>query len=340
MSDPTARALTLLSLLQTHRHWSGAELAERLGVSARTVRRDVDRLRELGYPVEAVPGVDGGYQLAAGAHLPPLVVDDDEAVALAIGLRAAAGASIEGIEETTLRVMAKLEQILPDHVRRRVDALNANVESLRWTPTAVVPPASLGLLAQACRDREEVRFDYTRRDGETSARLVQPVQLVSVGHRWYLVAWDVRRIEWRTFRIDRMAEPRLGGVRFEPREPPGGSAADFVAAGLRQAITAHEATIDVTGPEEHLAARRHWYGAEVTATGDGRRRLWLRSESLDWLAGMIAIFAMLFDVTIVEAPDAAVAMLAGGAGRLGAATGQRTATSAGSETWTNELPLM
>ncbi|MEM9132305.1 MAG: YafY family protein [Actinomycetota bacterium] len=316
MSDPTARALTLLSLLQTHRHWSGAELADRLGVSARTVRRDVDRLRELGYPVEAMPGVDGGYQLAAGAHLPPLVVDDDEAVALAIGLRAAAGASIEDIGDTTLRVMAKLEQILPDHVRRRIDAVNANVESLRWAPTTVVPPASLGLLAQACRDREEVRFEYTRNDGEISSRLVQPLQLVSVGQRWYLVAWDVRREDWRTFRIDRMEEPRLGGVRFEPKELPSDSPAEYVAAGLRQAFAVHEATIDLTGPEDGFAAMRHWYGAEVTEVAEGRRRLWLRSESLDWLAGMVAIFATLFDVTIVGAPAEAVAMLRHGARRL------------------------
>lgn len=316
MSDPTGRALTLLSLLQTHRHWSGAELADRLGVSARTVRRDVDRLRELGYPVEAVPGVDGGYQLAAGAHLPPLILDDDEAVALAIGLRAAAGASIEGIEDTTVRVMAKLEQILPDHLRRRVDALNSNVESLRWSPTSVVPPASLGLLAQACRDREEVRFDYVRRDGEASARLVQPLQLVSVGHRWYLVAWDVRRTDWRTFRIDRMDEPRLAGVRFEPKELPADTAAEFVAAGFDQAA-AHEATIDVTGPEAGLAAMTHWYGADVITTGEGHRRLLIRTDALDWLAGMIATFSTQFDVAVVDAPAEAVAMLTDGARRLG-----------------------
>ena len=133
MSDPTARTLSLLSLLQTHRHWSGYELASRLGVSERTVRRDVDRLRDLGYPVLASPGVDGGYQLAAGAHVPPLVVDDDEAVALAVGLHTAAGSGVEGIDETTVRVMAKLEQILPEHLRRRVDALASNVEVLRWS---------------------------------------------------------------------------------------------------------------------------------------------------------------------------------------------------------------
>ncbi len=316
MSDPTARALTLLSLLQTHRHWSGSELADRLGVSARTVRRDVDRLRELGYPVEAAPGIDGGYQLAAGAHLPPLVVDDDEAVALAIGLRAAAGASIEDIEETTLRVMAKLEQILPAHVRRRVEALNTNVESLRWNPTVVVPPASLGLLAGACRDREEVRFDYTRRDGEASARLVQPLQLVSVGHRWYLVAWDVRRNDWRTFRIDRMEEPRLGGVRFEPRELPGGSAADFVSAGLKQATATHVAAVELRGDEGEMAANRHWYGADVIAEGDGLRRLRLRADSHAWLASMIAMFATQFDVVIIDAPAEALAMLDGATARL------------------------
>ena len=317
MSDPTARALRLLSLLQTHRHWSGPDLAERLGVSARTVRRDVDRLRSLGYPVEAAPGLDGGYQLAAGAHLPPLVVDDDEAVALAIGLRAAAGASIEGIEDTTLRVMAKLEQILPDHVRRRVDALNSNVESLRWTPTTVVPPSSLGLLAQACRDREEVRFDYTRRDGEASARLVQPLQLVSVGQRWYLVAWDVRRTDWRTFRIDRMEEPRLAGVRFPPRELPGVTPAEFVADGLRRAPAAHEATVELTGPEERLADMPHWYGAVVLEEAEGRRRLRLKSDSIDWLAGNIAIFSMSFDVRIVEAPAEVMVTLRAGVGRLG-----------------------
>ncbi len=321
MSDPTARALRLLSLLQTHRHWSGPDLAERLGVSARTVRRDVDRLRSLGYPVEAAPGLDGGYQLAAGAHLPPLVVDDDEAVALAIGLRAAAGASIEGIEDTTLRVMAKLEQILPDHVRRRVDALNSNIESLRWTPTTVVPPSSLGLLAQACRDREEVRFGYTRRDGEASARLVQPLQLVSVGQRWYLVAWDVRRADWRTFRIDRMEEPRLAGVRFPTRELPGDTPAEFVADGLRRASAAHEATVVLTGPEERLGAMPHWYGAVVLEEVDGRRRLRLKSDSIDWLAANIAIFSTSFDLQLVEVPPEVLTMLRTGAARLDGATG-------------------
>ena len=318
MSDPTARTLALLSLLQTHRHWSGAELAERLRVSERTVRRDVDRLRELGYPVAASPGVDGGYQLAAGAHLPPLLVDDDEAVALAVGLRAAAGAAIEGIEETTVRVMAKLEQILPDRLRRRVDALNSNVDVLRWAPRDHVPAASLTTLAQACRDREEVRFEYTRRDGESARRLVQPLQLVSVGQRWYLVAWDVRRTDWRTFRVDRMEAPQLAGARFTPRDLPAASAAEFVAAGLRSATQQHEAVVRVDGDPERVAAMSHWFGGQMTPVGDDRTRLRIGSDALEWLASMVAILATSFDVTVEEAPPEVHALLADAARRLSA----------------------
>lgn len=320
MSDPTGRALALLSLLQTHRHWSGSELAQRLGVSERTVRRDVDRLRELGYPVDATPGVDGGYQLAAGAHLPPLVVDDEEAVALAVGLRTAAGAAIDGIEETTIRVMAKLEQILPDRLRRRVDALNSNVEVLRWTPRVHVPAASLSTLAQACRDHEEARFDYTRRDGESARRLVQPHQLVSVGQRWYLVAWDVRRGDWRTFRLDRMEDVQLAGARFAPRALPAQSAADFVAAGLRSITQQHEAVIRVDGDPERVAAMSHWFGGQMTPVGDDATRLRVGADAVEWLASMIAILATSFDVTVEEAPAEVYEVLAAAAVRLRAAT--------------------
>src|SRR5436189_1768994 len=166
MAGPASRVLQLLSLLQTHKFWPGTELAEHLEVSPRTVRRDVDRLRERGYPVDATPGVAGGYRLAAGAHLPPLLLDDDEAVAIAVGLGAAAGASIEGIEETSVRALAKLEQVLPDRLRRRVNAVHTNVSSMRWGgDQATVDADALAVLALACRDNEQVRFDYTRRDG-------------------------------------------------------------------------------------------------------------------------------------------------------------------------------
>lgn len=322
MTDPTGRALTLLSLLQTHRYWPGVELADRLGVTERTVRRDVDRLRDLGYPVEATPGVGGGYQLAAGSHLPPLVVDDDEAVALAVGLRAAAGASIEGIEDTTLRVIAKLEQILPDHLRRRVDALNSNLETLRWAPRNTVPAASLGVLAQACRDHEEVRFDYIRRDGEASNRLVRPFQLVTVGQRWYLVAWDVRRTDWRTFRIDRMENPRAAGVRFEPLSLPADSAAAFVEAAIQTVNVTYQATVIVTAPTERIEATHHWFGAqmEVESLGGDRHRLQLGVDALEWLVSIIAILATSYPIEIEDAPPEVRELIAGAANRLGGAS--------------------
>ena len=207
-----ARLLRLLDLLQSRPDWTGTELAERLAVTTRTVRKDVTRLRDLGYPVDANPGVAGGYRLAAGAHLPPLLLDDDEAVAVAIGLRAAAHAGIVGIEETSMRAVAKLEQMLPNRLRRRVSALQSAVESVRWgAPDALVETETLAVFSQACRDTEQVRFDYADKEGKESRRLVEPHKLVTVGQRWYLVAWDVRRDDWRTFRVDRTrAAPRRG----------------------------------------------------------------------------------------------------------------------------------
>src|SRR5690349_24438657 len=235
VQDPTARALRLLSLLQTYKFWSGSELAERLEVSSRTLRRDIDRLRVLGYPVDATPGAAGGYRLAAGSHLPPLVLDDDEAVAIAVGLRTAAGASVEGIEETSVRALAKLEQVLPDRLRRRVNAVHANVTQLRWEgEQSTFDTEVLAVLALACRDNEQVYFEYRSRTGDETSRLVEPHQLVSAGRRWYLVGWDVRRVDWRTFRLDRLDTPRLGGVRFRPRELPTGDAAAYVAESMAQ----------------------------------------------------------------------------------------------------------
>lgn len=233
-NDPTGRALQLLTLLQTHRLWSATELAERLEITERTVRRDVDRLRELGYRVEATPGRDGGYRLAAGAHLPPLVFDDEEAVAVAVGLRAAAGATISGIEDASLRALAKVEQALPDRLRRQVSALNHSVISLQRAhrDDLAVDPEALSALASACRNHEEVRFDYRRPDGDDSRRLVEPHQLLSAGHLWYLIGWDLRRTDWRTFRLDRLSEVKLAGVRFTPRNIPGGDAAAFFAASV------------------------------------------------------------------------------------------------------------
>jgi len=317
VADSTARTLALLALLQTRRQWAGRELAERLGVSERTVRRDVDRLRELGYSVDAAPGVAGGYRLAVGTELPPLLFDDDEAVALAVGLRAAASATIEGIEETAVRIMAKLEQILPDRLRRRVDAVHGNVSMLRWAPTAaLVPSSALATLTQACRDNEEVRFEYRRRDGDDSRRLVRPHQLVVVGRRWYLVAWDVRRDGWRTFRLDRMGRPDLAGVRFAPLDPPSGGAEEFVRRSLASAPRTHRARVLVTGPDGDVRAVGVHLDAEVEALPDGRAALTLATDSAVWLASMIAMLATSFDVEVAEAPDEVGELLAAAGRRL------------------------
>lgn len=320
MTDPTSRVLELLTLLQTHRHWKGQELADRLGVSERTVRRDVDRLRQLGYAVDAEPGSDGGYRLAVGAHVPPMMFDDDEAIALVVGLRSTAVAAIAGIEDTSVALLSKLDTILPDRLRRRVDALRTSVVMMGAAPSAItVSPDALAVLSQGCRDSEEVRFDYARRDGEESRRLVQPHQLVSAGRRWYLVAWDVRRGDWRTFRVDRMAQPVLAGARFVRREIPGGDAAEFVRAGLRLAITAAEATVVVHASTGEVDAVRRWLDADATALDESRSELVLRADSDEWLASMIAMLATYHRVELVAAGDAVRALLAATAKRLTAA---------------------
>src|SRR4051794_33859937 len=301
-ADPTERALLLLSLLQTHRFWPGEELTGRLGVSARTLRRDVDRLRSLGYPVDATPGTGGGYRLGTGAHLPPLLLDDDEAVAIAVGLRSAASASIDGMEDTAVRALAKLEEVLPDRLRRRVLAVHTNVASLQWSDGPVVDADALAVLALACRDREQVRFEYRRRDGDDSSRLVEPYQLVSAGRRWYLVAWDVRRDDWRTFRLDRLERARLAGVRGATRQLPGGDAAAFVAESIRTMPLPHSAVLEVDGDADAVRAMLHWSDAEVDRVGDGRVRVRIGSGSneallrvVTWLAGRYAV--------VVREPD-------------------------------------
>ena len=309
-NDPTGRALHLLSLLQTHRMWRGAELAERLEVTERTVRRDVDRLRDLGYPVDATPGADGGYRLAVGAHLPPLLLDDDEAVAVAVGLRSAAGAAISGIEETSLQALAKIEQLLPDRLRRRVSALGSSVTAMRWSPsdTAVIDPNALAVLAGACRDHEEVRFDYRRRDGEDSRRLVEPHQMVTAGRRWYLVAWDLRRDDWRTFRLDRLSNAALAGRRFTAREIPGGDAADFVATSLSSIPREIEALVAVAAPYTQVEDVLRWTEHSLVETEPDTCVVRIRTENLDWLVLTIAHIALTARATVIEPDDVADAV--------------------------------
>ncbi|MEV4836377.1 YafY family protein [Nonomuraea sp. NPDC049486] len=247
MLETSARLLRLLSLLQTRPAWTGAELAERLQVSPRTVRYDIGKLRGLGYPVHATPGLAGGYRLGAGAELPPLLLDDEEAVAVAVGLRTAG--AVEGIEETSLRALAKLEQVLPDRLRRRVRALHAATVSLAPGGPAV-PAETLTAVATACRDRHRLRFDYRTHDGSVRMRDVEPYRLVHTGRRWYLIGWDVERDDWRTFRVDRIALRTPGGPRFTPREAP---PASMVPKGVDTALMRHRARVTVHAPASAIA---------------------------------------------------------------------------------------
>src|SRR3954449_1139939 len=263
MSETSSRLLELLSLLQGRRDWPGNELADRLDVSARTIRRDMERLRQLGYPVESLTGPAGGYRLRAGSAMPPLLLDDDEAIAIAVGLRTATRASVTGIEETAVRALVKLEQVLPAHLRRRVAALGSATITLPVSgPT--VDAQHLTVIATACRDSECLRFGYRARDGTESRREVEPHSLVNRGRRWYLVAWDRRRADWRTFRLDRLAGPASAGLRFTPRKLPAKDAAAFVAQSMADRPHRFEAVVLLHATAEEITSRvpRYWGAIE------------------------------------------------------------------------------
>ncbi|MFJ4771213.1 helix-turn-helix transcriptional regulator [Streptomyces uncialis] len=294
MLDTSARLLRLLSLLQAHREWSGTELADRLGVTTRTVRRDVDRLRELGYPVHADAGVSG-YRLGAGTKLPPLLLDDEEAVAVAVGLRTAAGGTVEGIAESSVRALAKLEQVLPPRLRHRVRTLGAMTVPLP-DGGPVVPPDTLTAIAAACRDHESLRFDYRSHDGTESRREAQPHRLVSSGRRWYLVAYDPSRAGWRTFRVDRMTPRTPGGPRFVPREPPADDLARFASRGLSTAPYRYQGRFTVYAPAARIAERVSPSAATVGPLDAGSCSVTAGSDSLDELALWIALLDAPFEV--------------------------------------------
>lgn len=295
MANTSSRTLRLLSLLQANRYWPGAELADRLGVSARTLRRDIDRLRELGYPIDAHRGVDGGYELAAGAALPPLAIDDDEAVALAIGLRAAAQGAVAGIEESSIRALAKILQVMPPLLRRRVDAFNAVTVPAVWNAGPTVDAAVLTTVAQACRDEERMRFSYTGRSAERTERHVEPHRLVSLGRRWYLVAYDLGRNDWRTFRLDRLDEPHRTGARFRTRELPAEDAASFVRAGIERAPAAHTVEALIHAPAAKVRSTLGQWGS-VEVLDEERCRLLMTTDTLDWPALALGAVGAEFEV--------------------------------------------
>jgi predicted DNA-binding transcriptional regulator YafY len=304
VNDPTARTLRLLSLLQTYKFWPGADLAQELDVSSRTLRRDIDRLRELGYPVEATPGVAGGYRLASGAHMPPLLLDDDEAVAIAIGLRAAAGASVDGIEDTSLRALAKLEQVLPPRLRRQVTTLQDVTQSVtRRRPGPTIDPSTLTELARLVREHFTLRFDYSDRKNEATQRRAEPYRIVNAGARWYVVAWDLDRADWRTFRLDRLDAPRPTGVRGPARDLPGGDAA-LVARSIERTVARHRAVVTLHAPEAVVLDRLGpWPQAEVEPLPGGACRLRTHADSLETLAVLVAQLDV--DFTVVEPPELA-----------------------------------
>jgi predicted DNA-binding transcriptional regulator YafY len=299
MANTSSRTLRLLSLLQTHRYWGGVELAGRLDVSVRTLRRDVDRLRELGYPVEAGRGVGGGYQLAPGASLPPLVLDDDEAVALAVGLHTAAQGSLTGIAEASVRALAKVVQVMPRGLRRRVEAVRSATVAPVWGDQPTIDPEALVVLAQACRDDERVTFGYQTADGRANDRRIEPAQLVQIGRRWYLVGYDLDRGAWRSFRLDRMQRPERTGKRFAPRPLPGGNAAAFVEAGRRRSGQ-HRVGVELAADVDAVRARiGPW--CEVTELDGGRCRVELTADSLEWAAFAVGVTGA--EVTGCDSPE-------------------------------------
>jgi predicted DNA-binding transcriptional regulator YafY len=316
VANTSSRTLRLLSLLQTHRYWPGTELADRLGVSVRTLRRDVDRLRELGYPVEAHRGVDGGYQLAAGAAMPPLVLDDEEAVALAVGLQAAAQGGVAGVAEASVRALAKVVPVMPPRLRRRVDALRTATVPASFTGGPAVDPGVLTSVAQACRDAERLEFGYDAADGTRTDRLVEPFRLVPLGRRWYLVAYDLHRHDWRSFRLDRLDAPRRTGARFLPRKLPADDAAEFVRARLRSLPTPYEVEVLFAAPAEAVRARvGRW--VTVEEAGEGRCRMRMSTDSLDWAA--LAVGSVPAEFTVL-APEELGAYLRGWGERFVRAT--------------------
>ncbi|HEX2316030.1 MAG TPA: YafY family protein [Thermomonospora sp.] len=288
MANTSARMLRLLSLLQTHRYWPGGELADRLAVSERTLRRDIDRLRELGYPVRADRGVGGGYQLESGAAMPPLLLDDEEAVAIAVGLGTSAASAVGGVEEVAVRALAKVVQVMPPRLRRRVEALREyTVPAGPGRGGPAVDAVALTVIALGCRDSERLRFGYRARDGRETTRTVEPHRLVSRDRRWYLVAWDIERHDWRTFRVDRLTRPEPTGDRFRQRELPGGDAAAFLRTQIASLRTTTEVVVDVAAPAADVKRVVGGWG-EVTGTGDGACRLVMNVDTLDWPVMVLA----------------------------------------------------
>lgn len=295
MLETSARLLRLLSLFQMRRYWSGADLSERLEVTPRTLRRDVDKLRSLGYPVNSTSGLAGGYQLGAGATLPPLLLDDEEAVAVAVGLRTAASGTVSGIEEASIRALSKLEQVLPSRLSRRVAALHSFIVTVAHAEPTVDAEA-LSTIAGACRDYLRLKFRYRSRDASLSAREVEPHRLAHTGRRWYLVAWDIDRENWRTFRVDRI-DPKIShGPRFAPRQPPEGDFAAYVAKHVSYTPDPHRAKVLFYASADAAAARIPPAAGILEAIDEQTCLLHTGASSLETLSVYLALTGFEFEV--------------------------------------------
>ena len=293
MLPTSTRLLRLLTLLQSRRHWSGRDLGERLEIDQRTVRRDVERLRELGYPVQAFSGHGGGYQLGAGSSMPPVLLTDDEAVAVAVALRAAAG-SVAKMEETSIGLLAKLDQVLPARLRKRASALHSVTITL---PGGDSSPAVdvLTRIAAACRDNLKLKLSYKDRAGKPTARHLEPMRLAHTGRRWYLVAWDLDRDDWRTFRVDRVQQVSSVGLPFVPRKFPGDIAA-YVARAIMHTAYTHRIRLRLKGAHEVLSKQvPSWCGQLEKLDGE-HCTLSLGADTVETLITLMVMTGVEFEV--------------------------------------------
>ncbi|MGB3327842.1 MAG: YafY family protein [Thermomicrobiales bacterium] len=307
MLETSARLLKLLALLQAHREWPGPELARRLEVSQRTIRNDIDRLRQLGYPVEATRGTAGGYRLGPGATMPPLLLEDDEAVAIAVSLGRAATGGITNMDDASTRALVKLESVLPTRLRRRVEALRGFAETVApLHRESGADPETLALLANACRDREAMRIAYTRHDGETSRRIIEPYRLVNWGHRWYLAAFDPDRDDWRTFRLDRISRLEPTGHRFTTRPLPDADLTAYITRNVARASWQYRAQLILEAPADQMIERLHGAFAIIEPLDEDRCMLTCGADTPESMAIGVGFIDVPF--TVAEGPELIAAM--------------------------------
>jgi predicted DNA-binding transcriptional regulator YafY len=292
--DTAERLLKLLGLLEGRIDWTAEELARRLEVTSRTIRRDITRLRELGYPVEALAGPGGGYRLGAGGKLPPLLLDDDEALAVALGLRVSATTAVGGLEDSSLSALAKLEHVLPARLRSRLEDISAATTSTVGSSRTQVDHASLAVVAAVIRRRERLRLGYVDNEGTATQRHVEPVRLVHTGRRWYLVAFDIDRDDWRTFRLDRVSSPMATGMRASSRRGP--DPVDLVQRGITVDAWRHASTVILRCPVDTANRLVPPTVGTVEAIDEETSRLIIGADEMGWLARYLLSLPVVFEV--------------------------------------------